>query len=409
MSAVEGWAKYSIEECCEILDNKRIPINAEERELRAGSVPYYGANGLQGFIDNFIFDEDLILIAEDGGNFEEFATRPIAYQISGKSWVNNHAHVLRAKNGFNQTGIFYFLEHKNILPFIVGGTRAKLNQSELKSIEINLPSSKKEQTKIAEILSCIDTAIEQTEAMIAKQQRIKTGLMQDLLSKGIDEHGNIRTEHTHAFKDSPLGRIPEEWQVESCGGLCREIIVGIVIRPTQYYQPDGVPALRSANVRENKITNQDLVFMSAKDNESLAKSKLFTGDLVTVRTGYPGTTAVIPPEFDGCNCIDIVISRPKLEKIRSEFLSIWINSFHGKRQVLEGQGGLAQQHFNVGEMKLLLVNVPDIYEQERIENFFSIYNSSISDNEKELGKLQSLKTALMQDLLSGKVRVNSLL
>ena len=100
MNCSRNWSTWTIEECCDILDNKRIPVNSEEREKRIGDIPYYGANGLQGYIDDFIFDEHLILIAEDGGRFDEFTTRPIAYRISGKSWVNNHAHVLRAKTGF---------------------------------------------------------------------------------------------------------------------------------------------------------------------------------------------------------------------------------------------------------------------------------------------------------------------
>ncbi|MFH1800915.1 MAG: restriction endonuclease subunit S, partial [Candidatus Omnitrophota bacterium] len=215
--AGEGWETVTIEQCCEILDRKRVPINTEGRERQIGDVPYYGANGLQGYIDGFIFNEPLILIAEDGGRFNEFAIRPIAYRIYGKSWVNNHAHVLRAKNKFCQDAIFYNLEHKDIQSFIVGGTRSKLNQSALRSVTITLPTSKQEQTKIAEILSTVDRAIEETEAVIAKQQRIRTGLMQDLLTRGIDEHGNLRSEQTHQFKDSPLGNIPVEWEITQIG------------------------------------------------------------------------------------------------------------------------------------------------------------------------------------------------
>ena len=94
-----------------------------------------------------------------------------------------------------------------------GSNGTALSSKEFLRLRFRLPS-KPEQTKIAEILSTVDRAIEQTEALIAKQQRIKTGLMQDLLTRGIDEHGNLRSEQTHKFKDSPLGRIPVEWEVE---------------------------------------------------------------------------------------------------------------------------------------------------------------------------------------------------
>jgi type I restriction enzyme S subunit len=149
--------------------------------------------------------------------------------------------------------------------------------------------------------------------------------------------------------------------------------------------------------------------MSARDNERLRKSQIFAGDLLTVRTGYPGTTSVVPAEFDGSNCIDMVISRPDSNKVRSEFLSIWINSEFGKRQVLEGQGGLAQQHFNVGEMKSLLVRVPKPAEQESIERILLDQRRSMDATVRSLEKLRLLRTALMSDLLTGRVRVTPLL
>lgn len=290
-----------------------------------------------------------------------------------------------------------------------GSTFEAINSKELRDWAISFPEFLQEQTQIATILSTIDRAIEQTEALIAKQQRIKTGLMQDLLTKGIDENGNIRSEETHEFKDSPLGRIPVEWEVESCSAICKEIVVGIVIRPAQYYKPSGVPVLRSANVRENIIDTSDMVYMSERDNIALNKSRLSVGDLVTVRTGYPGNTAVITPELDGSNCVDIVISRPDSRRVRSNYLALWINSNFGKKQILEGQGGLAQQHFNVGEVRKLLVKVPRINEQIRIEDLLLLQGREVFKLQSQLQKLKLQKTGLMQDLLTGKVRVTDLL
>ena len=106
-----------------------------------------------------------------------------------------------------------------------GSTRYGLPISAIESVSIPTPP-KAEQTKIAEILSTVDRAIEQTEELIAKQERIKAGLMQDLLTRGIDEHGNLRSESTHEFKDSPLGRIPVEWEVEMLGQVIGPITSG---------------------------------------------------------------------------------------------------------------------------------------------------------------------------------------
>ena len=109
------WTYVKLSDCCDILDSKRIPINGVQRSKISGNIPYYGANGIKGYINKYIFDDDLILIAEDGGNFETYATRPIAYRVSGKSWVNNHAHVLKSKPQFDQNFIYYSQIHNQVL------------------------------------------------------------------------------------------------------------------------------------------------------------------------------------------------------------------------------------------------------------------------------------------------------
>ena len=135
----EEWRFQKIRECCNILDSKRIPINSEERKKIQGNIPYYGANGIQGYVNDHIFDEEIILLAEDGGYFEEYKTRHIAQYVIGKSWVNNHAHVLNSKKNILLKWVFYSLVHKNITQYINGSTRTKLNQSDLQQISILIP------------------------------------------------------------------------------------------------------------------------------------------------------------------------------------------------------------------------------------------------------------------------------
>ena len=176
----DKWIKCELLTVCNILDNKRVPLNDEQRT--SGIYPYCGANGIVDYIDRYIFDEDLILIAEDGGNFDQYETRPIAYWMSGKYWVNNHAHVLKAKNEYNQRYIFYQLEHKDITDYIVGGTRTKLTRAQLDKIEISMPSSYAEQQAIATILSDMDKEIADLEAQRDKYRLLKSGMMQKLLT-----------------------------------------------------------------------------------------------------------------------------------------------------------------------------------------------------------------------------------
>ena len=171
-------------EIVQILDSRRVPVREEDRP--SGSVPYYGANGQQGWMDRALFDEPLILLAEDGGHFEEFADRPIAYRIDGPAWVNNHAHVLRAARGVDQSYLFWSLRNKDIRRWIAGGTRSKLTQAEMERIRLFIPPLE-EQRQIAATLDAVDEVIQGTEAELDKLWRLLSGLAADLLS------GQVRT------------------------------------------------------------------------------------------------------------------------------------------------------------------------------------------------------------------------
>src|SRR5680860_355109 len=175
------WSVKRLTEIAEILDHLRIPINAEERERRTGNVPYYGANGQQGWIDRPLFCEPLVLLAEDGGSFDEYATRPIAYRIDGPSWVNNHAHVLKAQSGVNRSFFFFSLEHRDIRRYISGGTRTKLTQSELRSIEVAVPNLP-EQNLLAAIMEEHESVIQHEKRALLTVRLLKQGLMDDLLT-----------------------------------------------------------------------------------------------------------------------------------------------------------------------------------------------------------------------------------
>jgi type I restriction enzyme, S subunit len=206
------------------------------------------------------------------------------------------------------------------------------------------------------------------------------------------------------YKQTEVGVIPEDWDTKQCAEVSERITVGIVIRPTQYYVRHGVPALRSANIREDGINDLDLVFISEASNAVLAKSQTQPGDVLTVRTGYPGTSAVVHNEHAGCNCIDILITRPANE-LDSEWLAIWINSPFGKEQVLRNQGGLAQKHFNVGDMRNLVVALPPFPEQRAIAMALSDVDGLLGGLDRLIAKKRDLKQAAMQQLLTGQNRL----
>lgn len=143
----------------EFLDSQRRPVTESDRV--PGPFPYYGANGVQGSIDKFLFDESLVLLAEDGGHFDD-PGRGIAYRISGKTWVNNHAHVLRPKPCIDGNFLARVLENYDVTPFVTGTTRGKLTKAGASEIVVPLPPLP-EQRRIAAIL-------DQADALRAKRR-----------------------------------------------------------------------------------------------------------------------------------------------------------------------------------------------------------------------------------------------
>lgn len=402
---------YTIEECCDILDNLRVPLNSDQRFEIQGEYPYYGANGVQGFISKYVFDDDLILIAEDGGNFEQFATKPIAYRVKGRCWVNNHAHVLKAKKEFSQDFIFYSLEHKNILFFIAGGTRSKLTQGELRKITLKHPE-KKEADKIGEILSTADEAIAQTDALIAKYQRIKTGLMQDLLTRGIDANGNIRSKATHRFVVKNGIEVPEEWEVYEINDIAEYVGSGITPKGgSNVYGHSGVMLIRSQNVLIGEFDFNDVAYISEEINQRMKRSELQDFDVLLNITGASiGRTHFIPENFAKSNVNQHVcaIRLKNKSEGKSIFLSNYLNDFKGQNQIKRLLGASNREGLNyqqIREIKVALPNIGSNEEFERIQNMLTAINNNIQFAKISLSKLHSLKTGLMQDLLSGRVRV----
>ncbi len=175
----QGTSKWCIKKLgsvAENLDNRRVPITSSDRE--AGDVPYYGASGVVDYVDGFIFDEDLLCISEDGANLVA-RTYPIAFPIAGKTWVNNHAHVLRFENAGTQKFVEVYLNSIKLDDFITGMAQPKLNKAMLDSIPIPCPDFP-EQQRIADCLTSLDTFIDAATQELETLKIHKKGLMQQL-------------------------------------------------------------------------------------------------------------------------------------------------------------------------------------------------------------------------------------
>jgi len=211
------WKKVKLGDICDILDSKRIPIS-EEKRIK-GKYPYYGANGIQGYINDYIFDEELVLLAEDGGNFGS-KTKPIAYKISGKTWVNNHAHVLKAKDEIISTDfLLYSLMFYDVTKLITGTTRKKLTRAGMEKITLSIPTLSI-QNKITNNLEKIENFIflrkNQLNFLNELNKSLFTTMFGDPLSNDKKEWNFFKIKDIGKIisGSTPSTNIPEYWNGE---------------------------------------------------------------------------------------------------------------------------------------------------------------------------------------------------
>lgn len=174
------WDEKHLDDCVEFWDGKRVPLKQADRDEMPGDFPYYGASGIIDYIDKYIFNDDLILVGEDGENVVS-RNLPLAFMVSGKIWVNNHAHVLKPKDGFNIEFLTNRLEYYDYTLLVSGSAQPKLNQRNLRQMELPMPSSA-EQNQIGDVMVAHTNRCDQIVRNAAKLRRLKTGLMQDLLT-----------------------------------------------------------------------------------------------------------------------------------------------------------------------------------------------------------------------------------
>lgn len=263
-----------------------------------------------------------------------------------------------------------------------------------------------EQKLVANMLNKLDRAIEQTEALIAKQQRIKTGLMQDLLTKGIDERGNIRSEATHAFKDSPLGRIPVEWETKALGAIVNVIDCK---HYTPAYVAEGIPIIRPRNIKESGFDLTNLDFVTEDDYRLLTdKHEPGKGDIVFSRNASFGIPVYVRGMDRFCIGQDVVVMTHR--SVATHYVYYALKSDNVVRQILNVSGGSTFGRIDLRAIRNLIVPFPSSKsEQNEIAERLSYLDDAIDTSTQERTKLHSLKSGLMHDLLTGERRVTPLL
>lgn len=407
------WDVCDLQDAVDFLDGMRRPVKSGDRAKISGVFPYYGASGIVDYVNDYIFDDELILLGEDGENILS-RNLPLAFKVSGKIWVNNHAHVLKPKSSFDITFLTEFLESLDYSLLNSGTAQPKLNKKSCLKIKIAKPALE-EQTAIANALSDVDALIQELEKLIAKKQAIKTATMQQLLTgrTRLPQFAYHPDGRKKGYKPSELGEIPEDWEVCEFGSLLQEFRNGYAFSADGYEQT-GIPIITMAQIGLSGCFQFDIAKVNKWDMNQLDKLKEFwvqNGDLLIAMTDVtPDKNLIGQMTIAKLDCVAFLNQRVGLLRMRSGVADATFFSFLSClpvwKQYCRGVASLGVQA-NIGttDIRKAKVYCPPIGEQAAITRILSDIDSEIQAQQHRLDKTRQIKQGMMQELLTGKTRL----
>lgn len=365
-----------IEDCCDILDSQRVPITSTNRVK--GDYPYYGANGIQDYVADYIFDDELVLLAEDGGNFGS-KERPIAYRVSGKCWVNNHAHVLKPKAGLDVDYLCYSLMFYNTDGLVNGATRQKLTQATMRKMQIP-ERNIEEQRKIVKRLNTAKSIITHR-----KQQLEKLDLL--VKARFVEMFGDI---YTNKY-NYPICRLDDYISFLTSGSRGW----------AKYCVEDGSEwFITIKNVKDCRIVTDNIQPINAPNNMEAKRTRVEEDDLLISITADLGRTGVVTKDIAEHGAyINQHLTCIRLDKTKlvSLYVAYFMESESGKVQFeAKNQTGV-KAGLNFDSIKSLKLLVPPLDLQTQFADFVQQVDKSKAVLQRELEKTQMLFDSLMQE------------
>ena len=374
---------YKLSDLCEILDSKRKPLSALQRAKKQGIYPYYGAQGIIDHLDEYLLDGEYLLVAEDGANLET-RNQPIANIANGKIWVNNHAHVLgnNGKCPLNLLG--FILNNMNISPYVTGCAQPKLNQENLRNIEIELPSHI---DRIASILSSLDRKIELNNKINADLEEMAQAIFKNWFV-------DFEPFKDGKFVDSELGMIPEGWKVGSPYEYVK-VVYGAPYKSAKFNDDgEGLPLIRIRDLKDCKpqfytpeilpqteyVNMGDIVAgMDAEFVPHIWKGKM---GLLNQRV-----CKLIPQQTSISNLFVLYLMKPELESVQSY------------------KTGTTVSHLGKADIDKFVVVLPPLEVVEECSKILDSILQRIRNISAESRTLSLLRDTLLPRLMSGELEV----
>ena len=379
----EAWHFNSLDSVCEVLNNRRRPITGNERT--PGPYPYYGASGIVDYVGDFIFDERLLLVGEDGAKWGAF--EKTAFIADGKYWVNNHAHVLKPIAA-NDTLLENYLTMLDLSPFVTGAAPPKLTLGKLKGIPIPLPPKPAEQQKIAECLSSVDELIAAQARKLDALKTHKKGLMQQLFPREGETQPRLRF---------PEFQNTEEWEQRKLGELFSNRVEKGV---------DGLP-IYSVTMNDGMVKRASLDREFDDISDPAGNKKVHKKDIAyNMMRMWQGALGVA---IEGCLVSPAYVVLSPCEHVCPEFFALLFKLPQSLRFLTAHSRGLTKDRLRLyyKDFALIPIRCPDFAEQQRIADCLTSLDDLIAAQTQKLEALKTHKKGLMQQLFPSPEEVSA--
>jgi type I restriction enzyme S subunit len=361
--------------------------------MTTSGYPVFGANGFVGFFHEYNHEDETVAITCRGNTCGTINRIPPKTYITGNSMALDN---IKSRE-VSQNYLYYALKYRGVGDSISGSAQPQITGAGLRAVEFPAPPLP-EQQKIAAILSSVDDVIEKTRAQIDKLKDLKSGMMQELLTRGIGSGGVPHTD----FKDSPVGRIPVSWRVAKLAQVTK-VVDSLHQTPT--FANDGFPMIRVSDIKPGKV-NTERAFKVSQEvfNQFTKNHKPQKSDLLMSRVGSYGVCCYLNRDIDVCLGQNTVVIIP--DRIDSLFLYHSIYSEAVQNQIEFEVAGSGYKSLSLASIRSLSIPLPPDDEQKQIADILVSIDDQIEVKNRKLKAVSNAKKALMQDLLTGKVRVN---
>lgn len=382
----EAWEQYTVDEIANRYDNMRIPVAANLRV--PGTTPYYGANGIQDYVDGFTHEGEFVLVAEDGAN--DLKNYPVRC-VNGKIWVNNHAHVLQGKQEIaDNRFLTYSINHANIESLLVGGGRAKLNAETLMLLNLDMPDVN-EQQSIGHCLEQVDNLIVLHQRKYDKLLTYKKAMLEKMFPKDGTDVPEVR-----------FVRVDNAWHKATLADAIVTLIGGVSITPDDY-RDEGIRTVPKGAVNDSGQADLsgskfvDRLFFQQNSTKSVRNHQIVTSlrDLVASAPNMGRIVRIVGD--DEYYLMPQGVYRIQVHNnIDEDFLIAYSNSYLFRKYVTINKSGSTQVHLRNADFLSICMYLPDYNEQCEIGKFFKKLNERILLQQMIIEKQKTIKKALME-------------